>query len=460
MSKTNFLLKGNIVSFLILFNVTSAKVQTSQDSIWVAYDGKEQFLLKEAKRIPTGKLVTIIGKPIPKVLPRVFILNNESGKRVELEVTANRDKNAWVAGVPKLKPKTETKIIIDQFRPLRKEEVDYVKTVFEKLLLDVYSFSSAIPENALASEISTAIKNNLSNLNDPDTTLSQFSLLKDGKSTGKTLGSELIDLISDEVDRQILNQPNDWLNAINALKEIFTDVDESIEIPDNGIQRIKSYSSRIDVHLLSDNNDIRKMWIKKLVDPAARLVPMEMKTAGALKNYIKIKYSANEGLKSRLLEQVNILETPLEETYRKVFQAMRQIVRNSYSPEILDLPFFVSDLLRYGTVDFAQGYVATRLKEPRGFLIFSFYPSGPQERTPQDALSIWTISLGYSVTGGGEDSDNLFLAGATFRTTRFLSITIAGVTATEGKKNWNLFLGVSGDLTTIPFLDNLFTIQP
>jgi hypothetical protein len=448
-----------LIAILVLVLLLSgpASSQSTEDSIWVAYDGEEKFLLKKAERIPTGKFVTLIGRPLPKVLPHVFMLNVKSGKKEALEVMANTEKNVWVAFVPTLEPKIETQLIVHQFKPLDEDEVQHVKNILEDMLFSVYAVAADIPERASTDEMSTTIRTHLSRLYDPDTTLSQYILLKNGQPTANTLGSELIELMSEKTDRKMLNQPNTWLDAINALNgEIFTQIDETVDIPDNGIQRMKSYSSRVDSHLVSRDSKIRKMWIKKLVDPDARLVPMEGPVATAFRNYINVRYTSTPGLRERLLAQVEILQTPLEQTFRSIFQSMRRIVSNSYSAQTLSFLFASSDLLRYGTVDFTQGYV-TGLKKPRGFLVFSFYPSGPEERTPTDGRSHLAISVGYSVTGG---DDAFFLAGMTLRVNRLLSVTGGRVTPTKGGRRWYGFWGVAGDVTVIPFLKDLFTIQP
>jgi hypothetical protein len=98
-----------------------------------------------------------------------------------------------------------------------------------------------------------------------------------------------------------------------------------------------------------------------------------------------------------------------------------------------------------------------------GFLVLSFHPTGPKERTPTGSLGEpisaldrrVALAVGYSVTGGSEDTEFL-LIGASYRASRYFALT-GGVAVPESGDGPSFgFIGFAGDLTAFPFLNDLF----
>jgi hypothetical protein len=447
------------IPLTLLYLGCSVVESSAQDTgVWIAFDGKKQFMLKDAKRIPTGKLVTITGEPLPTPLPRVSILNPTTGEKKVLEVYGNPAEKRWFAPLPQLAPNLQTQILIDYFKAPGERDVEVIRVTFVSMMWSLYDGAarSALPEDDLATRFSEGVKSLLTARFNPDTTLAKFVLLRNGVPTGRTLGAEVIEVIGNSTNRATLNYPAKALNALNDLREIFEAAESTnVELPDSGIAAIRSYVSRIDKRLFQKG---RGLWIRRLIDANAGLLPMPNRVAVALRDFLKTgQMDLNEEQREVAASAMRLLATPLEEYHAEIFRNVMVVARTSYETSTLPFAVSVSDLSRYGTIDYIQGYIPPT-KEVRGFLTFSFYPTGPEERTPEDVTSSWSLSAGYSVTGGGDSPEGLFLLGTTIRLNRFVSLTVAAVTAGKGGP-WLGLVGVAGDISAIPFLNDIFAVR-
>jgi hypothetical protein len=450
--------KSCIPLILLLIGFAQAQTRGAESGIWVVYGGKDQFRLEEARRIPAGEMVSIRGYPLPKMLPQVWLRQPDSDKREALEVTAEPANDSWIADVPTLKPNSRTDIIIRQFRLLIPAETEAVKRTLEKMLLSLSAgvHTGSIPADADAIEMGRAIERYLMEQFPPDKTLAEYIRIENGEPVPGTLGEALIRLIGTQgvADLTLRNLVPSYHSALRHLNDVVRGQLSSVSLPPQTQEIIADFWKRLPEGLFAPKAEVAAIWMKDVLNQEPPLLPIPSAVSAALGELITV---ANQG---SLRENIKTLDTPLEEKFPNLFSSVRRIESVTYSAQTTSFPFLSADVLRYGTVDFVQGYV-TGIKEPRGFLILSFFPTGPQERTPNGVLGgRVAIALGHSVTGGGEKADDFFLVGLSLRNNRYISMTAGGVTSTQGSKPWYGFIGIAGDLTAVPFLNNLFTTQP
>jgi hypothetical protein len=449
----------SVIALIVLVSgIVRAQLRDTEPGIWVVYGGKDQFRLAEARRIPAGEMVSIRGYPLPAQLPEVWLRDPESGKREVLEIIAEPANNSWTANVPALKPNTRTEIIVGQYLPLTAPEKEKVERTLEEMLLVFFDGWNAghIPPEEDAAKMGQAIEEHLAASFPPDQTLAEYVRVENGKPQSGTLGGELIRLIGTQGanDLTLRNFVSEQLQALRNLNTNLVGKHlASASLPPTAKKRLEDSWKQFPAVLFAKPVEAM-VWMKEVLRQRPALLPISGETAAALGDLIVV---ANAD--TNLREDVKTLQTPLKEKFPQLFSSLRRLEATTYSTQTIAFPFLSADLLRYGTVDFVQGYV-TGIKEARGFLLFSFFPTGPQERTPNGVVAgRVAAAIGYSVTGGEENGEAFYLVGLCWRNNRYVSMTAGGVVRTKGGGPWFGFFGVAADLTAIPFLKDLFTVR-
>ena len=454
-----------LLACLIALQANSLEAQEKK-GLFVVYGGKEQFRLEKAQRIPTGSMVSIRGYPLPKQVPRVWLRNAKLEKREELEVVIEPENGSWTASLPSLPPNSETEITIQQFHSLTSEGTSEVRSVLLRMLFGLSAGirSGHLLEDADAVKMGEAIEKYLEERFPPESTLSQYVRLINGKPDRITLGEELIRMVGRHgaTNKELRNLLAEYLDALGIFNGLIRGHLSDAPLPE-GKALIQGFWQELPEGLFDANDAIRPVWLKDALGKNPHLLPISHELATALGNFVSAA-SIPDSHRSLARGHITKLSTPLEVKFASLFNDLRRIESITFSPATVNHPVFISDLLRYGNIDFVQGLVFSgnsgdRLKEVRGFLTFSFFPLGPQERTPDGDSGRFALSLGYSVTGGGDQLEDLYLAGITIRMNRFFSFTPAYVLPSDGTKG-NFFIGIAGDLSSLPFLGDLLTKQP
>ncbi len=427
-----------------------------KSSIKLTVDGKELYSLSDAKRIPYGKSVSLTGDIVNNLLPTITLTNIKTAEETKLEVIKSDGGKTWNAYLPQLEPKTQIRLVIHNYESLTEEEQSKVAYVFREML-----FTASIqavnlnPEKYNALQFNEKLTSILKAEFKPDTLLPNYTIPGSDKSNN-SIGENLVELVV-SIDRDKINFYDSRISAVSNLVQIFNSAEKkTLTLPAEYLNQINSFKNKLKENKLftSSTNTIR-LWLKDAYNGEENFLPIDIKTKNALLAYVKEVTTTPEALKS-----VETLSLSLEEIYPAVFASIKKIREESFTTETYILPFDVGDLERYGTVDYIQGYIPP-LKQTKGFLVFSFYPEGPASRTPEalDELSSWTISLGYGVTGNDDDNEDSYLVGVSHRMNRLLSITGGVVTSNKRKGKWFGFIGITGDLSNLPFLNNIFTTE-
>lgn len=443
--KTKHLL-GFILIICIPFTLSAQK-----SNIQIAIDGKVQYSLADAKRIPFGKSVSLTGDIINNLLPKITLTNVKTGEEIELKVIKTDGNKKWNAFLPQLEPKTPIRLVIHNYEGLTEDEKENVESVFRDML-----FAAGIEASNLdtlnALEFNQRITKSLQKQFEPDTIFNGYTIPTATKSY-ESLGKNFVDLIA-SINKGKLNFYKDRTAIISDLVEFLNlkkDID--VKLPGEQLTLINNFKNNLqENNLYTENIAEIEIWLKSAYSGKNKFLPIDSQTKQALLTYNKlVGYE-------QTAKDIETLSTSLADTFPELFDSIKKIKEESFTTETYILPFDIGDLERYGTVDFVQGYIPP-LKQTKGFLVFSFYPEGPASRTPEeiDKLSSWTISVGYGVTGNEEDNEDAYMVGISHRMNRLLSITGGLVTSNQRKGKWFGFIGITGDLSNLPFLNNIFT---
>ena len=457
------------LSVFILFFVLgqSAIGQTgTKEGFWIVYQNKEQFRLEEARRIPVGATASIRGYPLDKEIPHVFIRRPDSGTLQKLEVLAEPQNDSWIAPLPKLEPKVKTEVIVKRFRSLNHHDKKQIRGLIVRMLFTIYEGSSAgkIRSDTVAIRFAEIVENYLRDHLPPDKTFASYAIVTNAAVAGEDLREELISRFGTYFmsDLGKINVLADYLDAIGELhKEVIKHLG-SATLPPDHLNEIRSFWKPLPSALFAPAAIERISALNHALTDSILVLPIESSVAAAHKAFINNMFESStivETRKKRLLGSVDNLGKDLEELFPDLFLELRRVEARTFSAETITLPFGMGDLERYGTADFVTGYIPG-LGQPRGFLTFSFFPGGPEPRTPDGASGRYALALGYSVVGGSKDDTPLFLGGLAIRSDRLISYTIGVVSNVEEKGPWYFFVGIAGDLTGIPFLKDFFVAEP
>lgn len=148
-----------------------------------------------------------------------------------------------------------------------------------------------------------------------------------------------------------------------------------------------------------------------------------------------------------------------------VMVAARQLVEQSFSVTAVDYQGLTTILQRYGQLDVVNAYFFDT-KEARLVATFSIYPAALRygaERDPQIADDRFVVQVGYSLTrtvAAASDTTpdaTVFVVGVGLRLNSAVGIGF-GRAIGRGIRSW--YLSVSGDLGSVPFLQDLFVRKP
>ena len=444
--------------------ICPGNIGKNEGGVWVVYDGKDQYKLSESRRIPAGASVSLRGYPFPEVTPRVTIRDPESGATHVLEVLPVSACDSWITMVPAIPPNSKTEIIISDYKVIGEEDkLRLQETLYNMLLL----FSEAAAEDVLTQRSSAfrrsqEIESLLVEEFPPESTLSDIVVIENRAATQKTAGARLIEAVTAS-RLEVRNLLSTYVDGLETLNDLINLERDSSSLSSEDAEIIRSYLALVPEGLLDDRNsgEFRNNLLPELIN--GQMFPPPQKLRDAINAFADIVESASSGEEEEDqisdAEVIRRLGLPLEERLPHLFSELRRIQATSYTPSLLPFSFSSADLLRYGNVDFVEGYVFG-LKEPRSMLMFTFFPFEPQERTPtSDMKSVAALSIGYSVAGGDEGAPNLFLGGITFRMNRYFSFTAGGVIPESGGGPVRGFVGFAADLTAIPFLDDLFAVK-
>jgi hypothetical protein len=291
----------------------------------------------------------------------------------------------------------------------------------------------------------------------PETAFPKYRLLDDLRAN-RSLGAQLIDILASADTLTYSNLLTFYGNHLHLLLCTVPD-SEALSLIETQRTAIQSLRDAIGSTFCSNASRRREM-IADLMTRKKPLLPLPDLLQSALLNLVRVHVPGSTQpdaqRRTQMDSAVTYLATPLRDQMPELFSKMYAATDSSVTVGTTTSLFGTSDLSRYGTIDFVAGRIVGPTSENRGFITFSFFPTGPQERTPGGVDGRLALAIGVSVTGSGQDTTNYVFAGLTLRMNRYLSVTGGWVLPERTGKAHCCFVGFAGDFTALPFLKDLF----
>ncbi len=421
--------------------------------IRVAVGEQDLYDLSQNRRVPPGEFVALHGYPHGARLPAVVVRRTDRDSSFQLEVQATPDGCGWSARMPNLPPLARAEVVVTRYEPLTAAQRDSATAVFVRMLATV---AEGLERGELLTELtlpawSRAVANYLTERFPTQTTLARYRI--PGGGNGEVgLAQRLVEALADADARTLINTLSDYADNVLELRTLLQNAD-AIRGLNAGLQRrVETLVEALGPAFFGDAT-VRRRTVAELMGHSPPPLPLDEATGAAIAALVN-QTTSDTTTRRRYLTAVAALRVPLQERLRGVFAEVYVATAASVEISTTADPLRMGDLSRFGTVEFVTGQVLNGAKENLGFVTVSFFPTGPQARTPDGLNGRLGLVVGYSVTGG--DTTNYLLAGASVRLNRYASVT-AGWVARQNKGTFRCcFVGVAGDLTGIPFLSNLF----
>lgn len=474
MGESDFLRRVSSVTFLlILFSVIVAfhteaySKQKRVSDVWVVYQGRDQFKLGAAKQIPLSELVKIRAYEVVDRLPIVRLINLKTTDTTNLVVTFEPGVAGWSASLPRLDPNTPATIQIDRFLELNVEDKSESRNFVIQALTKIRKEENkgelyGISDNSVFLE---GVAKLLRSEYQQDLKLSQFVVLS---AAGDPEGSILEALIKELTSRkslEVFNAISNYDQALFNLSFILDKIIDEEKLSSGAITTkmkiVIEFLKEIPVELRDKKKDFRNIHFNKLMLEKPDLIPLDDTIVNALTKVLRFsneKELITKGQLDELLEDVEVLHNSIDKEVQKIFDRLKVLHTKTYTFSSSQTPLIFADIARLGTIDFVGAYIPG-MSQTRGMLTLSFFPGGPKSRTPLANAPQWAPTIGYSVTGGEEEDPSLVLIGITVRFNRTVNVVLGAVTDANNTKIWYGTVGITGDLTSIPFLKDLFTVQ-
>lgn len=441
---------------------------------FVAYGGKAQYKLGDAKLIPPGELVSLTGHPLPPRLPLVTVRRADEPVAQRATVTEDTDGCGWTAALPSLPPNVKAEIRVTGYTKPNDEQLARITRTFTAMLGTLFAGigSRAIPTGGVSPAVFTAAaRDHLAAAYKPESTLVEFVLVRPDGTAGM-LGGVLVDIIAESDSLVAADVFTSYVRHVQALEEILLNSRAIDQLPTAERNAVRQFVGLVgpDYFPLS-GVPIRRARVEQLLTRRVPLLPLIPDARAGLMTIVQ-GMTLEPGARDQRLASIDTLSMSLERRLPGLYAAMLAARTDTYQLGTINGPMWMGDLLRFGTVDYVAGQVSKgaggpgAAQENVGLLTLSFFPNGPQARTPGQygetpAVSgRYALSVGYSVTSSGENGSDYLFGGLTGRFNRYLSATVGLVSPPSGGKFRCCFVGVAGDLSALPFLNNIFAVNP
>lgn len=471
-----------------------------QEDTWVVYQGKRLFKLCEAKQIPVSQIARLEGPMTSDRPPQISVLSPESGKPEELEVTVAPDGKRWSAPLPKFEPKAKTEISITSFvRLSREQEARLEQLIIRFLMTTAEGWKSGtfeyVPPGELPDEIASYVRRSVPD----DTAFDSFKYVSDNPVD---LVEALAANFSSKEDNNLTraNSLNIREKAVRQLLDFLYQeytmtafrCNDSADSLTEGLRQALSSSDvtlveqfrtqllpGLDISVAQSDDfagfdgAVVNELLYAVLGKNPGLFPLPSDQLGALRKVIdyaetgyckrvkgdSVHYEPllSNGLAVTLREALVVLSRPLLNDFPVLKAKVAAIQRRTFVVTPSSMPLLFADLARYGTIDASEALVPGR-DEFRTFFTFSFFPTGPESRTPTKDDVQWSPTIGYSVSGNEGDQEMIYF-GVTLRFNRTVNLSFGASSRVEDTKVWYGTLGVTGDLTVLPFLKGLLVTE-
>jgi hypothetical protein len=446
-----------------------------ESGVFIAYGGADRYKLGEARRIPPGELVSLHGKPRPLRLPIVTIRRADAASSESVPVALDDQGCGWVASLPSTSANAKSEIRVIQYESPSQTELRLIDSTF-RLMLGQFIQGLATGEvrtRATPAEFTQSGRDYLKRYFNPDSILTGYVLFRADQPVSGALGGQLIDLITSSSDFGIPDAFRSYREALQQLREVLTNTATIATLSLDRRVLVEGLLDRLGRQDFFADARTADRRVAEILNEPAGVIPISALRAEALSDLVGRVYSGTDGntgqLRDAALARVQLLATPLASLLPDLYAAMFAVRDQAYELTTINGPMWMGDLQRFGTIDFVTGQVFGNAVDGassrnRGFLTLSFFPGGPQSRTPGDVSEEegrMALMLGYSVTGSSAaDTTEYLVGGVTLRTNRYFSINAGLVSPQSGGKFRCCFVGLAGDLTALPFLNDLFVSKP
>lgn len=422
---------------------------------WLEIGGRRLVRMGPGVRVPPGQPFAVVAAPLGAAPPAVRIRSGAESEWRQLPVEPTGDGCGWRAAVEGLPPLSRLDLQVTRTSPLGEaQRADVRRTLVAMLGATATLWSQrVVPPDGTQAEQQAVLREQLAAQFPPASTLAQLRL-RGAARAEQGLGAQLIELAV--VDLRMADSLNRYASHLQAMGEALTS-DSVGALPQAYQDAIRRLREALPPELLGyRGGTFQSVAPLFLAEPP--LLPLSATAQAALRDLVRRARTPVE--QNRDTTRIRYLGTSLEDLLPDLFARLAAVSSVTYAIGTVGATVSVGDLSRLGTVDFVAGQVLRGERRNLGFLTLSFFPGGPQPRTPEADLvdgGRLALTVGYSVAGKDSISGDYLLAGVTLRLTRLVSVTVGAVSPERGGSFRCCFVGAAGDLTNLPFLGDLFT---
>ncbi|MBI3792230.1 MAG: hypothetical protein HY275_15305 [Gemmatimonadetes bacterium] len=421
--------------------------------IWVVYGGKAQYRLEQKGQIPAGNLVSLLVTPAGELAPVVTLRTAKDPTATDVAVV--KGDCGWTAQLPTLAPLVAVEVRVQLRSKLTKAGSDSIRQLFDRMLQAQYKAweEGRLRRGSLA-QFALDSRRELGQAFPPATTLPRYQLTS--QASTRPVVAELSDLLADGKARNSFLGIEGVARALPALKgALALAITKKPAAP--MLAKLQAVERALSDAGPVDRPEDRSHVALTLMQLDRRPIPLEADVLAALRNAVAGTPDTSR-IDALSADSLALPSAALADLFTRDLASVEE---RSFTPTTAIGGGIVDDLARYGTVEYVQGQTFSTSESVRGLLAVSFYPSGPEPRTPTQAEGAppqLALALGYSVTGGGSDTTQFYYGGLALRVNRALAVHFGWVAPRSGGGLRCCFLGLAGDLSVLPFLKNIFVL--